>query len=126
MTELLEKQGVVTSADAFFKEIMEREKLMSTGIGRGVAMPHARTSSAQDLKVAVYLLDNELEFEAIDGEPVKIIFMIAVPESLKELYMRIMSAIANFFRSEENRSKVLNCSSVDELYEILEGIKYEV
>lgn len=126
MSEFLEEKQIVSSAEDFFKAIMEREKLMSTGIGRKVAIPHARTSSALDLKISVYLLDNDLEFEAIDGDPVRIIFMIAVPESLKDMYMKVLSAISNFFRNDEKREKILKCHSENEMYKILEGIENEL
>lgn len=126
MAELLEKKRFISSADDFFEVIMEREKMMSTGIGRKVAIPHARTEVALELKIAVYLLDNELEYEAIDGELVKIIFMVAVPDSLKEIYMKVLSAISNFFRNEKNRENILNCTSIEEMCKILKGIENEV
>ncbi|MCF7792644.1 MAG: PTS sugar transporter subunit IIA [Candidatus Cloacimonetes bacterium] len=126
MAELLEKRQIISSADDFFDVIMEREKLMSTGIGRKVAIPHARTEVALKLKIAVYLLDNELEYGAIDGESVKIIFMVAVPDSMKEIYMKVLSAISNFFRNEEKRQEILNCTSLEEMCKILKGIENEV
>jgi len=99
---------------------------MTTGIGRNIAIPHARSDAVSHLKIAVYLLDNELEYDSIDGEPVKIIFMIAVPEEMKELYMKVLSLISNYFRNEENRSKILACESENDLYEILKEIENEI
>ncbi|MDO9577111.1 MAG: PTS sugar transporter subunit IIA [Candidatus Cloacimonadales bacterium] len=126
MVELLYEKGIVKFPERFFKSIIDREKLMSTGIGRKVAIPHARSDAVDELKIAVYLLDNELEFDSIDGEPVQIIFMIAVPERMKEVYMKVLSAISNFFRKEENRDRILHCTSVDELCTILEEVNDEI
>ncbi len=126
MCELLEKNDCITSANDFFNVIMEREKLMSTGIGRKVAIPHARTDYAKELTIAVYLLDNELEFSAIDGVPVRIIFMVAVPEQGKDIYMKVLSAISNFFRKPEMCESILNCRSSEEMLKILEGIEHEI
>jgi fructose-specific phosphotransferase system IIA component len=123
MAEFLADNGIITSSDEFVKEILERERLMSTGIGKGIAIPHARCSTVNKLKIAVYILDNGLEFEAIDEQEVKIVLMIAVPLNMKEVYMKVLSAIANFFRRKENIGNLLECTSNIEIYKILKGIK---
>ncbi len=123
MVEFLYKNDVILSADNFFKAIMEREKLMTTGIGRKVAIPHARSPIVKEIHIAVYVLDNELEFNSVDGEDVKVIFMIAVPEAKKDEYMKVLSGISNFLRVDENREKLFNAKTKDEIFETLEGIK---
>ena len=126
MAEFLFEKGVTNSLDIFLGEIMERENLMSTGIGKNVAIPHARSKAVNELKIAVYLLDNELDFNSIDNEPVKVVFMIAVPENMKNEYMKVLSGISNFFKIEGNREKLLACSSEKDVYNILEGIGDEI
>ena len=126
MVEFLYEKKVILSPEKFMNEILEREKLMSTGIGRKIAIPHARSMAVKELKIGVYLLDNELDFNSIDGEPVKIIFMIAVPEMMKDEYMKVLSSISNFFRNEENRKRLLTCSSPEKVYELLKGISDEI
>ncbi len=126
MVEFLYEKEIVLIPEKFLNEILEREKLMSTGIGRKIAIPHARSLAVKELKIGVYLLDNELDFNSIDGEPVKIIFMIAVPEMMKDEYMKVLSSISNFFRNEENRKRLLTCSSPEEVYELLKGISDEI
>ncbi|NQT65310.1 MAG: PTS sugar transporter subunit IIA [FCB group bacterium] len=123
MVEFLYKNDVIVSADNFFKAIMEREKLMTTGIGRKVAIPHARSPIVKEIHIAVYVLDNELEFNSVDGEDVKVIFMLAVPEAKKDEYMKVLSGISNFLRVDGNREKLFNAKTKDEIFEILEGIK---
>ena len=126
MVEFLHKKDVISSMEKFLNEILERENLMSTGIGRKIAIPHARSKAVKELKIGVYLLDNELDFNSIDGEQVKIIFMIAVPEMMKDEYMKILSSISNFSREEENRRRLLASSSPEEVYELLKGINDEI
>ena len=123
MVEFLFKNGAIVSVDNFFKAIMERENLMTTGIGKKVAIPHARSNLAKEINIAVYVLDNELEFNSVDGEDVKVIFMIAVPEDKKEEYMKVLSGISNFLRVDENREKLFKAKTKDEIFKILEGIK---
>ena len=126
MVEFLHEKGVILSPENFLNDILERENLMSTGIGRKVAIPHARSMAVKELKIGVYLLDNELDFNSIDNESVKVIFMIAVPEMMKNEYMQVLSSISNFFRNEDNRMRLLACSSAEEVYELLKGISDEI
>lgn len=126
MTEFLSEQGVIESQTTFLANILDRESLMSTGIGKRIAIPHARSNTALDFKIAVYLLDNELEFNSIDSLPVKIIFMIAVPEDMKDEYMKVLSVISNFFKVDENRQKILSCVTGEQLYNILKEIENEI
>ncbi len=123
MVEFLFKKEVIVSESDFFKAIMERENLMTTGIGRKIAIPHARSNLVKEINIAVYVLDNDLEFNSVDDEAVKVIFMIAVPENKKEEYMKVLSGISNFLRVDENREMLLDAKTKDELFEILEEIK---
>ncbi len=123
MVEFLFENEIIVSADAFFKLIMERENLMTTGIGKKVAIPHARSDLVKEMKLVVYVLDNELEFNSVDDEAVKVIFMIAIPDNKKDEYMKVLGGISNFLRVDENREKIFNSKTKDEIFEILEGIK---
>jgi len=122
MAEVLHNAGVVTQPKEFAKAVFEREAIMSTGIGRGIAIPHARSSSVSSLAVAVFVLAHDLDYEAIDDLPVRVICMIAVPEAMKSEYMKVLSAISQFFRDADNRAAVLDASSERELYAILQRI----
>ena len=123
MVEFLFENEIIVSVDAFFKLIMERENLMTTGIGKNVAIPHARSDLVKEMKLVVYVLDNELEFNSVDDEAVKVIFMIAIPENKKDEYMKVLGGISNFLRVDENREKIFNAATKDEIFEILERIK---
>jgi len=122
MVEFLFKNEIIDSIDDFFEAIMKRENLMSTGIGKKLAIPHARSKIVKKLKIAVYVLDNELEYNSIDGEAVKVIFMIAVPEDKKEEYIKVLSGISNFLRIDENREMLFNAKTEDKIFNILKGI----
>jgi PTS system nitrogen regulatory IIA component len=126
MVEFLFENEVIFSRERFFDSILTREKMMSTGIGKKLAIPHARSEAVKELTIAVYLLQNELEFDAIDDEPVKIILMIAVPENMKEKYMLVLSAISNFFQDIENYRKLLNCNSNEEAVNLLRTIERKI
>lgn len=119
MSEFLFQKGVISSLDEFFDVLMERESIMSTGIGRGVAIPHGRSSKVNELKILVYLLKNELDFDSIDDSPVKIVFMIAVPDHMKQEYMKVLSQISNFCQKMENLDDMFSCENRKEVFEVL-------
>ena len=123
MVEFLHEQGVVSSTEEFLHAIWERENIMSTGIGRKIAIPHAHSSVVKDFKVAVYLLDNQLEFDSIDGEPVKLVMMLAVPVEFENTYMKILSKISNFLRNPKKREALLEAKDKDEILQILKGME---
>lgn len=119
MAEFLFQKGVISSLDEFFDVLMERESIMSTGIGRGVAIPHGRSSKVNELKILVYILKNELDFDSIDDSPVRIVFMIAVPDHMKQEYMKVLSQIANFCQKMENLDDIFACENRKEVFEVL-------
>ncbi|MBN2461794.1 MAG: PTS sugar transporter subunit IIA [Candidatus Cloacimonetes bacterium] len=126
MVELLAEQGVVVDNGLFLNAILEREKLMSTGIGRGIAIPHARGKVVAQFKIAIYLLENKLDFDSIDGEPVSVIFMIAVPDNMKEEYIRVLSLISNFCKDQQKVEKLFNAGNALEVYEMMQRIEDEI
>ncbi len=111
----LEQAGIVESASTFFTAIWEREESFSTGIGRNVAIPHGKSSSVRDTKLLVAIIPKGVEYEALDGEPVKILFMFAVPLGRDKEYMSLLGKVTTFVRDESNRNKLLDVKSEQEL-----------
>lgn len=122
MADFLHLAGVVTAPKEFIKAIFERETIMSTGIGRGIAIPHARSASVTKLAVALFVLSHDLEYEAVDDNPVRVICMIAVPDEMKTEYMKVLGAISHFFRDADNRSAVIEATDETELFNYLQRI----
>jgi fructose-specific phosphotransferase system IIA component len=125
MVKQLLEHNVINDENAFFDSVWEREKSMSTGIGYGIAIPHGRSDAATKLSVSVFHLKNAIEFDSLDDNPVRLLFMVAVPTSLASEYMKILSAISKFLYKPNMIQKLLDISSVDEIYEILQGVQYE-
>lgn len=123
MVELLSEKEIISDEEGFLQAIFARENLMSTGIGKQVAIPHARHISIKELKIAVFQLDNEIDFDAIDKKTVKLVMMICIPDAMKKEYMQVLGKISNFFQSEDNRRKLFSAESSDEVITILKGIE---
>ena len=126
MIKTLNSEEIFEDVSAFSKSIFDREAIMSTGFGRGIGLPHGRGSFVKELKVLVYILDRDLEFMAIDDEPVNIIFMFAIPESKKDEYLKILKSVSNFLRLEKNRQRMIDSKSCNEIFRILQEIENEI
>jgi mannitol/fructose-specific phosphotransferase system IIA component (Ntr-type) len=100
--------------------IEEREKLGSTVIEKGVALPHARTSAVDGLAVALGTSEKGVDFGAPDGEPVKIVVLILAPRNESALYLRVLSAVSQFLKDEKTRRRLLDATSAREILQVIE------
>ncbi len=105
--------------DVIFKTINQREKLMTTGIGMGVAIPHAKIPAFPSFTVAVAILQQGLEWDAVDESLVRIIFMIVGPDDKPGSYLSLLSNLTHVIRSDEARRKLLNATNAQTVKETL-------
>ena len=117
LCDKLEQAGTVASASEFFQAIWEREETFSTGIGRNVAIPHGKCACVKETKILVAILPKGVDYEALDGEPVNILFMFAVPLGRDKEYMSLLSKVTTFVRAESNRKKLLDAGNEQELFQ---------
>jgi mannitol/fructose-specific phosphotransferase system IIA component (Ntr-type) len=97
--------------------VEEREAVLSTGIGFGVAIPHARSSAVSELTLVCGVSPEPVPFDSIDGEPVQIFFLIVGPESTAGQHVKILSRIARLVRRENLRERLCRAQTADEFYE---------
>lgn len=116
LTQLLADSGCLTFPDRFLAAVKGREEIMSTGIGKGVGIPHARDLTVSFMKIAVCLIHAPLEFQSVDDLPVQLVFMIAVPQSSNREYMKILRSLSEFLRRSENRDRLINVKDEMELF----------
>lgn len=122
LNELLIKSGKINNKEKCLDALVNREKLGSTGIGKGVAIPHAKTEYADDLTIAFGISKNGVNFNAVDEEKVNIFFVFASPMKKSKIYLKILARISRLIRNEEFRKKLL---SAKDIQEILNLIDYE-
>jgi PTS system nitrogen regulatory IIA component len=97
-------QGIARST--VFDSLFAREKLGSTGLGQGVAIPHGRVKGIKDAIGAFIRLAHPVPFDAPDGKPVGVVFVLLVPEAATELHLQILSELAHFFSDAEMRDQL--------------------
>jgi PTS system nitrogen regulatory IIA component len=108
MVEILEKAGKLKDPKVFHDAILEREKIVSTGIGLGVAIPHAKLQGYDNFFIAIGIqVKKGIEWNALDGAPVRLIFMIGGPDNKQTEYLRILSHLTMAIKNEERRKKLL-------------------
>ena len=117
MAQLFVKSEVLKPEDLeeFVKEINEREKLTPTGMQDGIAIPHARTPLVKELSLALGISYEGVDFESMDGEPSKLIFMIAAPEETKKEHLDLLAEISKLSYEEELVEELKNASTIEEI-----------
>ncbi|MBD3309478.1 hypothetical protein GF339_23975 [candidate division KSB3 bacterium] len=111
LIEVLKHAGKITDVETIFHDIMSREKLMSTGIGDGIAVPHGKTAATDRVMCAFGTKPEGVDFKSIDEQPADIFFLIVSPEDDAVVHLKFLSAISSVLQSEENRHHIREFSS---------------
>ena len=111
LVAVLAGAGVVADAAATLRAVRQREEVLSTGIGGGVAIPHGKSDSAGGLAMAAGVAARPVDFDSLDGEPVRLFFLLVGPESAAGLHVKALSRISRLVRREETRARLAAASS---------------
>lgn len=106
--------------ERFKKAIFDREKFVSTGIGMGVAIPHAKLTAYNHFFISVAVLKSGIDWNALDGAPVRLIFLIGGPDDKQTEYLKILSSLTGVLRDEELRKNLIGASSGKEVLSLFE------
>ena len=120
LSALIGKSEKIEKKDVIYKALLERENLGSTGIGKGVAIPHAKTDAAESLTIAFGISKEGVDFKSLDQEKVKIFFVFASPFKDSQIYLKVLARISRLIRDENFREKLLNCGNAKEVLECID------
>ena len=115
----VESAAVVTDRDALLKAVREREAKLSTGIGLGIAVPHARIESVTEFVVVVGRHPKGIEFGSIDGKPVHIVVLIAGPRQAKTPYLELLAQLSKRLKLEDVRERLTGDADAEEVLSLL-------
>jgi len=107
------------SEDEIFDSLVSRERLGSTGIGHGVAIPHGRVKTGGKCIGCFMQLKNAVDFDAIDAQPVDLVFGLLVPEDSTDEHLQILSTLATLFSDETNCDKLRHAASSEQIHELI-------
>lgn len=119
IAELLANGKEELDSDRVFEELVNRERLGSTGLGNGVAIPHCRIPKLDAITGVCMSLDEGVDFESIDQRPVDMIFGIMVPEEANDSHLEALSVIAERFQRSDYIEKLRSAGSDEGLYHLL-------
>lgn len=119
MVEVLDKAPEVTDKEAFHRAILDRESILSTGIGLGIAVPHAKISSVTGLVAALGKTKRGINYGALDDQAVHIVVMIGANDAQQSDYIRALARVTLLLKNEKIRTAIVNADSPNNVYDIL-------
>ncbi len=105
--------------EALLRSVRDREAVLSTGIGEGVAIPHGRTPLLDSLVVAAGICESPVEFSSLDGRPVELCFLLAGPESAAGAHVKALGRISRLLHRAPLRDALKECTSAEEFLELV-------
>ena len=120
LVDLLKDDKRVIDLEDVRKCVFEREEKMSTGVGKGFAIPHGKTNSVEDILAAFGKSETPIEYNSLDGEPVHLIFLLIGKENLLAKHIKLLSRISRMMNNEEFRKKLVNAESKEEIQKIFQ------
>jgi nitrogen PTS system EIIA component len=118
MVELIHSAGKLRDKQAFYQAIIEREKIVSTSIGMSSAIPHAKLPAYEEFFIAIGVSRKGIDWKALDGASVRLIFMIGGPDNKQTEYLQILSSLTHAIKEEQMRKKILTINSAEDMITI--------
>ena len=118
MIDVLENDGVIKDRNKFKEDILKREDLSNTGIGFGIAIPHAKSTEVNEPRIAVGIVKPGIDYGSIDGKDINMIFMIAVNDDQSDLHLKALANLSRRLIHEDFRNDLLNAESKEEILEM--------
>jgi fructose-specific phosphotransferase system IIA component len=122
LVELAARSKLIRDKDLLLQEVLKREKLVTTGVGWGVAFPHAKTKAMKGIVIAFGRSTDGVDFGAMDGKPVHLFFMIAAPEDTIGAHLNVMARLSFLMKSPDNRERLQAAKNPGEVMEILDSV----
>ena len=115
----LKKTNLIKDEEQGLNDILAREEMGSTGIGKRIALPHAKTKAVDELIVTFGISRNGIAYNSVDDENVNIFFMFLCPENKSQEYLKVLARISRLIREEEFRENLFNCKTPKEVIDCI-------
>jgi PTS system nitrogen regulatory IIA component len=119
IADLIAEQVPTLPQQAVYEALLAREKLGSTGFGNGIAIPHCRLKGCESPISALLHLQHPIDFDAIDGAPVDLLFVLLVPEAATDAHLELLRQIASMLDRKEVRDNLRKASTSEALYQVV-------
>ena len=129
ITELVNSLPVsdsITDRDRVLQAILDREKIMSTGIGDGIAIPHGKSAAVTELVAAMGTQRRGVDFDALDGEPAFVFFLLVSPANVSGPHIKALARISRLLKNEEFKKKLIDANSAKEIIATIEVAERDI
>lgn len=122
---LMNETGNLNNKEEYAELVFNREKEGTTGVGDGIAIPHGKGKSVKTAKLVASVVPNGVNFDSLDGEDVKLIFLIAAPEGNNNLHLEVLSTLSTLLMNKEFKEKLINSKSTKEFLRVINEAEEE-
>jgi PTS system nitrogen regulatory IIA component len=122
MIEIMEKNKIITDKEEVIKKAMEREAKGTTGVGKGVAIPHVKSNAVKRPAVAFGRSDKGIDYGSMDEKPSHLFFLITVPEESHDEHLKLLAQLSRNLVHDDFRDSLLEAETAEKVMEILENI----
>lgn len=120
LVDLMDASGNLTNKELYKQKILEREQQSTTGIGEKIAIPHAKTEAVKTATLAAAVSPQGIDYEALDGQPSHLFFMIAAPEGANNTHLDVLSRLSAMLMDEDFRQTLLESTSVEQFLKLID------
>ena len=125
MVDLMMNNGNIMDKEAYKSTVMQREKEGTTGIGEGIAIPHGKSDSVSKPGLSAMVIPNGVEFESLDGQPAKLLFLIAAPNTKDNIHLDVLSRLSTLLMDVKFREKLINAKTEEEFLKYIDEAEKE-
>lgn len=123
LARVFEGSDICSDVDTLVTALKEREEILSTGIGLGIAIPHAKINSVKEMAFAIGISKKGIDFDSLDGNPAHLIILVAAGERQHKDYLKLLSNIMAILKNETVKRSIIESSSPDEIIKLLDNEK---
>lgn len=118
MIELFKGDSRIRDLEKVKESVLEREKIMSTGVGKGFAIPHGKTNAVNEILAAFGKTKDPIDYQSLDNKPVNLVFLLVGKDNLVSTHIKLLSRISRMMNKDEFREKLINAETKQEILEL--------
>jgi len=118
LVDLFNDDPRVNDLDKIRNSVLEREKIMSTGVGKGFAIPHGKTNSVEEILGAFGRTSNPVDYQSLDNQPVDLVFLLVGKDNLVSTHIKLLSRISRMMNKDEFRESLQKAKTTEEILEL--------
>lgn len=125
LVDLMDKGGNLADKEKYKEKVLERESHSTTGIGEGIAIPHAKTDAVKSAGLSAILLKDGVDYNSLDGKPAHLLFMIAAPQEGSNIHLDVLVKLSGMLMDENFKTKLLNAKDKNEFLSLIDSAEKE-